>query len=406
MNMENAGPGIMPASRPSHRIPLCHPYVGDREKELLSSCVDSGWISSNGPFVRQFEEMFAALVSAKQGVAVSSGTAALECALWAVGLQPGDIVVTPSATIISVASAILHLGGRILPVDVDPGSWCMDPVQTRRAIEACSAEDRSRIKVLMPMHAWGHPADMESLCVLAAQFGLAVVEDAAQAHGAKCRMAGPSIAEEVWRSCGSIGHAGVFSFYANKLITTGEGGMVVCNDDQVADRARSFRNLYFGSDERFRHQEIGFNYRMSNLQAAVGVAQCERFEFFMERKAAIADLYRKGLSGAPVQFQTVEPWAKPSPWMIAVVIDPETGLDSATVRKKLADQNIESQSFFLGLHAQPVLMGRPDVILPPGIEYPVTDSLYRQGLYLPSGVNLTEVDIQTVCQAVIEIVNG
>jgi perosamine synthetase len=246
----------------------------------------------------------------------------------------------------------------------------------------------------MPVHIYGHPVDMDPIMKLALKYNLIVIEDAAEVHGAEYK----------GKKCGSIGHIAAFSFYANKIITTGEGGMVVTKDSVIAERAASYRNLCFRSEKRFFHTEIGYNFRMTNLQAAIGVAQMERIEEFVEKKRYLGAYYREKLSEIPgICFQIEKPWAKSVYWMYAIELDEKTGFTAEEMIMRLKMKGIETRPFFFGLHKQPVFH---DMGLFEGEQYPVSERAYRQGLYLPSGLTLTEKQIDKVCQGIKDILGG
>jgi perosamine synthetase len=368
-------------------IPVNEPKFGPREKELLLQCIDTGWISSDGPFVREFEEKFAGYLGMKHGIAVCNGTASIEAALYALGIQEGDEVIMPTFTIISCAVAALRLGAKPVLVDIDPELWTMDVGQVEKRITP-------KTRAIMPVHIYGHPVDMDPLIAIAKKYGIPIVEDAAEVHGAEYK----------GRKCGSMGEVSSFSFYANKVVTTGEGGMVVTNDAAIAERARSYRNLCFIPEKRFLHHELGYNFRMTNLQAAIGVAQTERIEESVAFKRKMGEYYRRKLSAIPgLRFQSEKPWAKSVYWMYSVEIDPGTGLTAEDVMKKLGAKKIGTRPFFLGMHEQPVFhkMG-----LFAGEKYPHAERAARQGFYLPSGFTLTEAQVDTVCEELHHIMTG
>jgi len=382
-------------------IPVNTPFLTEKEKEYLSQCIDSGWISSDGPFVEQFEKGFSGYLGTEHGVAVCNGTAALETALYAVGVGEGDVVVMPTFTIISCAIAAMRLGARPALVDIDPDTWCMDVGHLKAVVE--SEVKKEKVKAIMPVHIYGHPVEMDPVLEIAREHGLAVVEDAAEAHGAEYfsnmltqnSMPGSGM----WKKCGSMGDAAAFSFYANKIITTGEGGMVVASDSQIAERARSYRNLCFKPERRFYHTEIGYNFRMTNMQAAVGLAQLERIEQLVAKKRSLGEYYRKQLAEIPgICMQIEKPWARSVYWMYAVEIDPSHGIDAETFQRRLRERGIGTRPFFLGLHAQPALQARVPEINPLG--FPKADRAYQYGCYLPSGMTLTEKEVDQVCDAV------
>jgi len=368
-------------------IPVNEPLLDGNEKKYLMECIDSNWISSEGPFVRKFEEMFSNYLGVKHGVAVCNGTAALEVAMAAIDLKPGDEVIMPTFTIISCALAIVKRGGIPVLVDVEPDTWCMDINQVNDKIT-------SKTKAIMPVHMYGHPVDMDPIIELSDKHGLHIVEDAAEVHGAEYK----------GKKCGSFGHINCFSFYANKIITTGEGGMVVTDDDKLAERARLHRNLCFKEGRRFYHEELGGNYRMTNLQAAVGVAQMERIEEFVEIKRKNAFEYSRQLKDITgLQLPVEKEWARNVYWMYGIVLDDKVRLDADEFAKLLRDSGIATRPFFLGMHEQPVFhkMG-----LFKNEHYPVSERITRQGLYLPSGLTLSEDQIEVVVKAINEIMKS
>jgi len=362
-------------------IPVNQPLLNGREKELLAECIDTGWISSDGPFIAEFERRFAEYIGVKHGVAVCNGTAALETALFAAGIGKDDEVILPSFTIISCLLAVLRLGARPVLVDAEPETWNMD-------VNQIEARITGRTKAIMPVHIYGHPVDMDPVMSLAKKYNLLVLEDAAEVHGAEYK----------GRKCGSIGHVSAFSFYANKIITTGEGGMVLTSDPVMAERAQSYRNLCFRPEKRFLHTELGQNYRMTNLQAAVGVAQMERIDEFVAIKRRLGLYYREKLGHIKgVKCQIEKPWAKTVYWMYCVELDAALGITAEDMMRSLAQKGIGTRPFFLGLHEQPILH---DLGLFQNEHYPVTERIARQGLYLPSGLTLKESQIDEVVEAV------
>lgn len=365
-------------------IPVNEPLLNGNEKKYLIECIDSGWISSEGPFVSKFESAFSSYIGCKYGITVCNGTAALEVAISALDLRPGDEVIIPSFTIISCALAVVKRGCIPVLVDIEKDTWCMDINQLKEKITP-------RTRAIMPVHMYGHPVDMDPLMELSEQYGLHIIEDAAEVHGAEYK----------GKKCGSIGHINCFSFYANKIITTGEGGMIVTDDEKLASRARLHRNLCFKEGRRFYHEEIGSNFRMTNLQAAVGLAQLERIDEFVKIKRANGTAYNRMLQDIDWLQKPVErPWAKNVYWMYGVVIDEKTGLDAEECSARLKRRGIGTRPFFLGMHEQPVFK---DMGLFKGEKYPVTERLSKQGFYLPSGMTLTENKICQVVQALKEI---
>lgn len=376
-------------------IPVNEPLLGNRELEYVSECVRTGWISSAGRFIEEFEEKWAGYCGRGYGIAVSNGTVALQVAVACLGLKPGDEVIIPAFTIISCALAVVYNGGVPVLVDCDPRTWCMDVDQVKRNIT-------ERTRAIMPVHIYGHPVDMDPILDLAEKHGLAIVEDAAEVHGAEY-LSRRGTPDSTWRRCGNFGTLSCFSFYANKLVTTGEGGMVLTDDPNLAEKARSLRNLCFQANRRFYHEELGFNFRLTNLQAALGLAQLERFEEIVARKRWIGQEYNRRLAGLKgLQLPVEEPWARNVYWMYGVVLAEETGMVATVFAQRLKDHGIETRPFFLGLHEQPVFHQRGLFVQE---RFPVTERIARQGLYFPSGLALTSEQLDEVCAAVHEVLS-
>ena len=366
-------------------IPVCEPVLEATDLAGVMDALRSGHISSAGPEVREFEERWAAYCGRRHGIAVANGTVAIQLAVACLDLEPGDEIIMPTFTIISCALAAVHCGAVPRLVDADPRTWCMDTSAVRHAIGP-------RTRAIMPVHIYGHPVDMDPILEVAEQHGLVVVEDAAEGHGAEYRSARRGTA--TWRRCGSFGAMSCFSFYANKLVTTGEGGMIVTDDDALAALARLKRNLAFEAGRRFRHEHLAFNFRMGSLQAALGIPQVARMDGIVAKKRAIAAAYTKGLRDvAGVQLPVEEPWARSVYWMYGVVVDPTTGLDAEALASQLADRGVETRPFFLGLHEQPVFPRRGRFTHE---HFPVAERLARQGLYLQSGLGLRPHQIEQV----------
>jgi perosamine synthetase len=362
-------------------VPVNEPLLAGKEAEYLRECVATGWVSSEGPFVERLEGALAARVGRRYGVAVCNGTAALEVAVAALRLGPGDEVILPTFTIISCASAIVRAGATPVVVDADPLTWTMDVGQIEARVTP-------RTRAIMVVHLYGLPVDMDSVLAVAEHHGLAVIEDAAEAIGQTCR----------GRPCGSFGEISTFSFYPNKHITTGEGGMVLTDDEALAERCRSLRNLCFEPGRRFVHEDLGWNYRMSNLQAAVGVAQLERLDEHLARKRAAGAFYSRELAGVGgVQLPLAEtPYARNLYWVYGLVLEDEVPMDGGEAMRRLGAAGIGTRPFFWPMHEQPVLrrMG-----LFAGERHAVAERLARRGLYLPSGLALTESQQQRACAA-------
>lgn len=368
-------------------LPVNQPLLDGREKELLIECIETGWISSDGPNIREFEDGFAAYIGVKHGVAVSNGTVALEAALFAIGIAEGDEIIMPSFTIISCAIAALRFGAIPVLVDIEPDTWNID-------VEQIETKITPRTKAIMAVHMYGHPSDLDPILAIAARHGLMVVEDASQVHGALYK----------GNKCGSIGHISTFSFYANKIITTGEGGMVMTSDSRLAERTRSYRNLCFRNERRFYHTEIGNNLRMTNMQGALGVAQLARVDEFVELKRANGKLYLERLSRLRgVKTQVEKSWARMVYWMYCVQLDASTGHDAERMMAALAQRGVGTRPFFLGLHEQPVLLAKGWYL---NERFPVTERAARQGFYLPSSVTLQESDIEFVVDQVAKVLSA
>ncbi len=359
-------------------IPVNEPLLSGNEKKYLCECIDTGWISSEGPFVKEFEQKMAATAGRKFGIAVSNGTAALEVAVQALGIKEGDEVIMPTFTIISCAMAVTKLGAVPVLVDSDLTTWnmCVDEIE---------AKITSRTKAIMMVHLYGLPVQADKILELAEKYKLKVIEDAAEMHGQTFR----------GTSCGSFGDISIFSFYPNKHITTGEGGMVVTDDEELAERCRSIRNLCFRRDIRYVHDEISGNYRFTNLQAAVGLAQLERLGEFVERKKKMGRYYTERLQEVeglqlPV---TKTDYAENIYWVYGLVLNREIQADNRMVQKMLAERGIGTRTFFWCMHEQPVYRNMGLFLKE---TYPAAEYLARKGFYIPSGMALTTEQMDTV----------
>jgi perosamine synthetase len=376
-------------------IPVNEPVIGEREIEYVMDCLRTGWISSAGKYIERFEEQWAAYCGRRFGVAMCNGSVALQAAVAALNLKPSYEVIMPTFTIISCASAVIYNGGVPVLVDSDPRTWCMDVKQIEEKITP-------RTRAIMPVHIYGHPVDMDPIIRIAQEHNLAIIEDAAEAHGAEY-LTGRDTSRPSWKRCGSFGDMSCFSFYANKLITTGEGGMVLTDKPELAERLRSLRNLCFQPQRRFYHEELGFNFRLTNLQAAIGLAQMERMDEIIAHKRWMGQEYTRQLKDIKeLQLPVEEPWARSVYWMYGVVLSEETGMDAVQFAQKLLEKNVETRPFFLGMHEQPVFNNGG--IFQKGF-YPIVEMLGRQGLYLPSGLSLNKDQLDNVCKAVHEVFN-
>lgn len=364
----------------SSAVPVNIPLLDGDEKRLLIECVESGWISSEGPFVAEFEQKFAARVGRRFGIAVTSGSAALDAAVAALKLKATDEVILPSHTIISCAQAIVRSGAVPVPVDCDPLTWNMTAAHVAAAITA-------RTRAIMVVHIFGLPVDMGPIIELAERAGLPIIEDAAEAHG------------QTWagRPCGSFGELSVFSFYANKLITTGEGGMIVTNDAAIAEHCRSLRNLCFQPQQRFIHEELGWNLRMTNVQAALGVAQLPRLDEILARKRRMGRFYTEHLSRIRgLQLPVAETrYAENIYWVYPIVLEEDIGFDATEAMRRFAAEKIGTRPFFWPIHEQPVFrrMG-----LFEHTRAPVSERIARRGFYIPSGLGMTPQQMDRVVE--------
>lgn len=371
-------------------IPVNEPLLNGNEKKYLEECIDSGWISSEGPFVKRFEERMAAATRRRHAIAVCNGTAALEAAVAALGLETGDQIIMPAFTIISCASAIVRCGCVPILVDSDPVTWNMDVGKlTEKITHEIEINNNRKLKAIMVVHIYGLPVDMDPVLEIAKRYGLKIIEDAAEMHGQTYR----------GRPCGSFGDLSTFSFYPNKHVTTGEGGMVLADDDRLAERCRSLRNLCFQTNKRFVHEELGFNFRMTNLQAALGVAQMERLAEFVARKRRMGGRYTELLSGIDGLELMKEKtgYAENIYWVYGMVLKDGVPFDAEEAMRRLGQKGIGTRPFFWPMHEQPVFrkMG-----LFEGKRYPVAERLARRGFYVPSGMALTDGQIDEVAAAI------
>lgn len=376
-------------------VPVNEPLLTEEDFRPLEDAFRTGWISSAGRYVDEFEQGWADYCGQKHGIAVSNGTVALQVAVEALGIGPGDEVIMPSYTIISCALAVVRTGAKPVLVDCCPRTFNMrtDEIATKIS---------SATKAIMVVHMFGHPVDMDPVMALAGKHGLTIIEDAAEVHGASY-LSGREGNNPTWRTCGGMGHIATFSFFANKLITTGEGGMVITSDDYLAKRCRDLRNLCFRPDRRFLHTELGHQFRMTNMQAAVGVNQIKRIEEIVKRKRAIAAAYTARLGNLRgVQLPMEENWGRSVFWVYPLLLADDHPLDAATFAAALKSEGVETRPFFLGMHEQPVFH---DMGLFKGETYPVTERIARKGLYIPSGLAITEAQMDHVCAAVRNILN-
>ncbi len=358
-------------------IPVANPDIGEEEERLVLEALRSGWISGRGPYVRRFEEELASWVGVRHAIATSSGTAALHLALMSLGIGPGDEVIVPDLTFASPASMVVLAGARPVFADVDPRHWVISADEVRRKITP-------RTKAIIVVHLYGVPANMGEIMEVAREENLYVIEDAAEALGATVR----------GRRVGSIGDVGVLSFYANKTVTTGEGGAVITNSDEVADMARLVRD--HGMRPRYWHVVIGHNYRMTNLQAALGIAQLRKAEHLLKRKREIARAYAEALSGVEgIATHPNPPWGEGAFWLYSILIDKKAfGMSRDEVMQALAADGIETRRFFYPLHTMPAFSAYADN------KYPVSEYLSARGLSLPSGPKIGDEEVLYVAERI------
>jgi perosamine synthetase len=355
-------------------IPISQPQLSQRELDYVSDAVKSGWVSSLGPYVDRFEESFAAFCGTRYAVSVSNGTVGLHLAMKVLGIGPGDEVIVPDLTFVATGNTVVTAGATPVMVDVHPDSWCIDPEKIAAAITP-------RTRAIIPVHLYGHPADMPQIMALAEKHGLHVIEDAAEAHGAKVG----------GRRVGGHGHCGVFSFYGNKIITSGEGGMITTDDPAIYVRTRFLRDHAMSKDVRYWHTEVGYNYRMTNIQAALGLAQLEQIDEFIAARANILAAYRAQLEGAGVVCNP-QIDAEPVNWITCAVVEGLGRRRRDELAARLRDRGVDTRPFFFPMSAFPMY----DAM---GAHNPVSASLSADGFNLPTFVGLTEDMIAQVCEA-------
>ena len=366
-------------------IPVNIPLLDGNEKKYLNECIDTGWISSEGKFVNQFEDQFANRLGRNYAIAVTSGTAALDVAFEALLIGPGDEVILPAFTIISCINQVIRSGATPVLVDSDPLTWNMNLQQVEEKIT-------EHTKAILVVHIFGLPVDIDPILELAQKKNIKIIEDAAE-------MLGQTYNE---KPCGSFGDISTFSFYPNKLVTTGEGGMIVTNDKQLADDCRSLRNLCFQPNKRFVHERLGWNYRMTNIQAALGLAQLERLDEFVQRKRSMGKKYTQGLrvlNEVQLPLEKTD-YAENIYWVFGILLDDSIGFDAEEAMKMLEEKGIGCRPFFCPMNQQPVLREMGFFL---NESYPVAERLYKQGFYIPSGMALTSEHINHVINKLIEV---
>ncbi len=368
-------------------INVSEPKLSSKTKDYVLDCIKTEWISSSGSYLESFEKKWAKYCNMKYAVSVTSGTAALIVALKALNLKPGDEVIMPSFTIISCALAIIEAGGKPVLADCDLDTWCIKTDEIKRKIS-------SRTKAILIVHMFGHPANIDEIKEIIKNKKIDLIEDAAESHGSKFKN----------KVVGSFGKISCFSFYVNKLITTGEGGMALTNDTSLYNKMKNLRNLAFNKTRRFSHNEIGYNYRMTNIQAAIGLSQLEKITEHIKIKRQNTFLYNKILTSynLPISLPSEKQWAKSTFWMYGIVLKNKK-MTAKTLSRKLFDNKIETRPLFLGMHEQPIFK---KMNLFDSDSYPNTEYLSKYGLYLPSGLRLNKPKIKLICKTLKSILSG
>ncbi|MAF99531.1 MAG: aminotransferase DegT [Nanoarchaeota archaeon] len=367
-------------------IRVCEPTLSGNEAKYVQDCLQTTMISSMGDYIKKFEHAFATYSQVKHGVAVSNGTTAIHLALEALGIGPGDEVIIPTFTMIATGNAVLYTGATPVFVDAELDTWNMDTSQIESKIT-------EKTKAIIPVHTYGHPCDMDRINDIAKKHNLFVIEDAAEAHGAEYK----------GRKAGSLSDVACFSFYANKMITTGEGGMVITNNDQIAEKCRLLRNHAF-VQPRFVHHQLGFNYRMTNIQAAMGLAQTENIQTFVESRIKNAQRYTELLKDVQgIECPPKKEWAKNVYWMYGILLNKSFPLSKDQLMAALRERGIGTRSFFHPLHAQPMFNNPKYKHVDTSGNFQKSQYLWQNGLYLPSSSHLTDAQIQEVVNAIKEI---
>jgi len=355
-------------------IPIAEPSITQKEIEYVRDAIKSGWVSSLGEYIARFEQKFAEYIGVKYALTTMNGTVALHLALVSLGIKEGDEVIIPDLTFIATANAVVYSGAKPVMVDIERDTWCIDPKCIKKAVT-------KRTKAIIPVHLYGHPANMNDVNEIAEQNGLYVIEDAAEAHGAEYK----------GKKVGGIGDVGCFSFYGNKIITTGEGGMIMTNNEEIFERAKFLRDHAMDANKRYWHTEIGYNYRMTNLQAALGLAQLERIDSLISKKELVFDWYEEHLNNIPgIKLNPEKEWAKNVYWMVCLVMDKSSPLSRDNLMIRLKEKGIDTRPFFYPISQMP--MYRSSKI------NPVAYDISQRGVSLPSGVNLNKEQIAYICQ--------
>lgn len=362
-------------------IPVAEPFFGKEELNNVIKAVKSGWISSKGEFIEKFEKEFAKYCGVKYGIAVSNGTAALHLALVALDIKKGDEVILPVLTYVACANAITYCNAKPIFIDSHPDYWCIDPTKIEEKIS-------KKTKAIMAVHLYGHPCDTEPILKLAKKYKLLVIEDTAEAHGAEYK----------GKKCGSFGDISCFSFFGNKIITTGEGGMCLTNNKKLAEKMRILRNQGTSPQKKYWHGLVGFNYRMTNLQATIGVAQVKKLDNFIRKKRKIAKWYKEGLKDLAqkglISLHPEMPWAKCIYWMYSILVENKAKISRDKLMEKLEKNGIETRPLFYPLHLLPPYGNKE--------KFPVAEELSRKGINLPSSTKLSKKDANLILEKIKE----
>lgn len=364
-------------------IPVSSPSITQKEIDYVIDAVKSGWVSSLGSYITEFEEKFAKYIGTKYALTTNNGTTALHLALVSLGIKEDDEVIVPDLTFIAPANAVTYTGAKPVFADINPETWCIDPVDIEKKIT-------KKTKAIIPVHLYGHPADMDAINEIANKYGLYVIEDAAEAHGAVYK----------GKKVGSLGNCGIFSFYGNKIITTGEGGMLTTNDESLYERAKFLRDHAMSKERRYWHTEVGFNYRMTNIQAALGLAQLKRIDELIEKKRQIFNWYKEFL--CDINSITLNPekeWAKNVFWMVCIVLGNEVSMSRDELMHILKIKGIDTRPFFYPISEMPMYKNKSIY------NNPITKRISERGINLPSGVNLTKEEITYIVKTIKLVLN-
>lgn len=364
------------------RISIANPVFNGNEKKYLNECIDTGWVSANGKFINEFEQKFADFCGAKYGISCSNGTVSLHLILAALGIGPGDEVIMPTLTYIATANAVKYCGATPVFVDSDINTFNIDPQKIEEKITP-------KTKVIMPVHLYGLASNMTEIMKIANAHDIFVVEDAAEAHGAI----------HAGKRVGQFGIASSFSFFGNKIITCGEGGMIVTDDEKLYNRMKLLKGQAVSPDKRYWHVDIGYNYRMTNMQAAVGLGQLENIDWHIAQRKRVADLYIKylkdydsyvALQEEPVDSQSVY-------WMSNVILKDTVDIDRDEVMRKMEEKGIEMRPIFYPMHIMPPYYDED-------ASFPVAEKIAARGISLPSHALLSEDDVKYICDSLVECI--